>query len=98
MKEEIILLQRLKKELLSRRLNKCIASFGYFDKSLIVLSGANGSISIASFATVVGKPVGEGSANLSLACSFFTGTAKKLLQTTRNKKKKRNKVVMLPRS
>ena len=98
MKEKIILLQRLKKELLSKKLNKCIASFVYFDKSLIVLSAANGSISIASFATVIGKPVGEGSANLSLACSCFTGTAKKVLQTTRNKKKKRNKVVMLPRS
>ena len=61
---------------MSKRLNKCISSFGYFDKSLIVLSAANDSISIASFATVIGKPVGDGSANLSLAWSCFTGTAK----------------------
>ena len=30
----------------------------YFDKSLIVLSTISGSISIASFATVIGIPVG----------------------------------------
>ena len=39
------------RELMSKRLSKCIASFDYFDKSLIVLSKTTGSISIASFAT-----------------------------------------------
>ena len=43
------------RELMSKRLSKYIASFEYFDKSsLIVLSVAVGSISIASFATVIG--------------------------------------------
>ena len=42
----------------SNRLNKYIASFDYFDKSLIVLSAKSGSISIASFATVTGTAVG----------------------------------------
>ena len=36
-------------ELMSKRLNKCIASFDSFDKSLIALSATSGSISIASF-------------------------------------------------
>ena len=40
------------RELMSQNLSKYIASFEYFDKSLIVLSVATGSISIASFATV----------------------------------------------
>ena len=40
------------RELMSKRLSKYIASFDYFDKSLIVLSVETGSISIASFATV----------------------------------------------
>ena len=35
-----------------KKLSKCIASFGYFDKPLIVLSVTTGTISIASFATV----------------------------------------------
>ena len=46
------------RELMSKRLSKYIASFDYFDKSLIVLSVATGSISIASFATVIGAPGG----------------------------------------
>ena len=40
------------RKLMSKRLSKYIASFDYFDQSLIVLSIATGSISIASFATV----------------------------------------------
>ena len=83
---------------MSKRLNKYIAYFDYFDKSLIVLSATSGSISIASFATVIGTPVGIASANLSLRFSLFTGLVKKLLKTTRNKKKKHNEIVMLARS
>ena len=86
------------RELMSKRLSKYIASFDYFDKSLIVLSVTTGSISIASFATVIGAPVGIVSARFGLSFSIFKWTVKKLLKTTRNKKKKHNKVVMLARS
>ena len=41
---------------MSKILCKYVASFDYFDKSLIVLSVITGSISIASFATVIGAP------------------------------------------
>ena len=44
------------RELMSKRLSKYIASFGSFDKSLIVLSATNGIISITSFSTVIGAP------------------------------------------
>ena len=73
---------------MSKRLCKYIASFDYFDKSLIVLSETSGSISIASFATVIGTPVGIASASHSLIFSLSTRLKKKLLKTTRNKKKK----------
>ena len=43
---------------MSKRLSKYIASFDYFDKSLIVLLVTTGSISVASFAAVIGAPVG----------------------------------------
>ena len=86
------------RELMSKRLSKYITSFDYFDKSLIVLSVTTGSISIASFVTVIGAPVGMMSASCFLAISITTGIAKKLLKTTRNKKKKHNKIVMLARS
>ena len=65
---------------------------------LIVLLATSGSISIASFATVVGTSIGIASASLSLAFSLSTGLVKKLLNTTGNKKKKHNKIVMLARS
>ena len=83
---------------MSKRLSKYIDSFDYFGKSLIALSIITGSISFASFATVIGAPVGIASASFSLAFSISTGIVKKLLKTRRNKKKKYNKIVMLARS
>ena len=85
------------RELMSKRLSKYIAFCDYFDKSLIV-SATSGSISIASFATVIGTPVGIASASLRLTFSLSTGTVRKLLKTTGNKKKKHNKIIMLARS
>ena len=46
------------RELMNKRLSKYIASFDYFDKLLTVFSVTTGSISITSFATVIGAPVG----------------------------------------
>ena len=83
---------------MSKILSEYIASFEYFDKSLIVSSVATGSISIASFATATGAPVGIMSASCSLAFSVTTGFVKQFLKTIRNKKKKHNKIVMLARS
>ena len=54
------------RELMSKRLSKCIAFYHYFDTSLIVSSVTTGSISIASFVTVIGAPVGIVSASFSL--------------------------------
>ena len=84
---------------MSKRISsKYIAFFDYFDKSLIVLSATTDSSSIASFATVIGAPVGMASASFSLAFSISTGIVKKLLKTTKSKRKKQNKIVMLARS
>ena len=83
---------------MSKSLSKYIATFDYFDKYLIVLFTASGSISIALFATVIGTPVKIASASLSLTFSLSTGIVKKLLKTTRNKRKKEDKIVILARS
>ena len=64
----------------------------------MALSVATGSISTASFATVIGAPIEMMSASCSLAFSITTGFVKKFLKTIRNKKKKHNKIVMLARS
>ena len=82
---------------MSERLSKYIAFCDYFNKSVIVLSATSGSVSIASFATVIGTPAGIASASLSLTFSLSTGIVKTLLKTTRNKKKKHNKTIMLTR-
>ena len=83
---------------MGKRCSEYIASFDYFDKLLIVLSVTTGSISIVSFANVIGAPEGIVSASFSLAFSMSTGIIKNLLKTTRNKKKKHNKIFMLARS
>ena len=80
---------------MSKRVSKYIASFGYFDKSLIDLSVTTGSISIASFATVIGVRVGIVSASFGLKFSIFTGIMKKMLKKIRNKKKSTIKLLCL---
>ena len=83
------------RELMSKRLSKYIASFDYFNTSLIALSATSRSISIASFGTVIGTPVGG---SLSLTFALSTELVKHLLKTIKNKKNEHNKIVMLARS
>ena len=73
---------------MSQGLTKYISSFEYLDKSLTALSATSGSISITSFATVIGAPVVIASASFSLALSMSTKIIQKLLKTTRKKTKK----------
>ena len=86
------------RKLISKNISKYIASLDYFDKSLNVLSILSGSISIASFASVIGAPAGIIGASCGLTFSITSGFVKKFLKTIRNKKKKHNKIVMLARS
>ena len=85
----LIITEIRERELISKSLSKYIASFDYFDKSLIVLSATSGSIYVASFGTVISAPV-IASASFSFSNSITTGIVKKLLKikTARNKKKK----------
>ena len=82
----------------SKKLSKYVAAFDYIDKILIVLSATTGEVSICSFTSVVGAPVGIGNASFTLIFSLTTGIVKKLLSTTRNKKKKHDKIFMLAKS
>ena len=72
----------------SKKLNKYVTAFEYIDKILIVLSAISSGVSIISFTSIVGAPVGIASARLTLIFSLTTGIAKKSLNITRNKKKK----------
>ena len=82
----------------SKKLSKYVAAFDYIDKILIVLSATTGGVSICSFASCVGAPVGIASASFTLIFSLTTGIVKKLLNITRNKKKKHDKILMLAKS
>ena len=86
------------RELFSKNLSKYIASLGYFDKLVNVLSILSGSFSIASFATIVGVPAGIIGTSCSFTFLITLGFVKRFLETIRNKKKKHNKIVMLARS
>ena len=96
--EDYFIAEIKERELMREKLSKYIYFFGYFDKSLILLSVTSGGVSIAFFVTVIGAPIRITSVSLSLAFSSCTGLVKKSLKATRNKKKKQNKIVMLARS
>ena len=82
----------------SKQLNKYVTTFKYIDKILIVLSATSSRVSIISFTSIVGAPVGIASASLTSIFSLPTGIVKKLLNITRNKKKKHDKILILAKS
>ena len=57
----------------SKKLSKYVAAFDYIDKVLIVLSATSGGVSIISFTSIVGAPVGIASASFTLIFSLTTG-------------------------
>ena len=72
----------------SKKLNKYVTTFDYIDKILIVLSATTGGISIISFTSIIGAPVGIASESFALIFSLKTGIVKKLVNITRKKKEK----------
>ena len=82
----------------SKKLSKYVVAFDYIDQALVVLSVTSGGVSIIPFTSIVGAPVGIASAILTLFFSLTTGIVKKLLNITRNKKKKHDKILILDKS
>ena len=52
----------------SKKLRKYVAAFDYIEKILIVLSATSGGVSIISFTSILGAPVGITSASFTLIC------------------------------
>ena len=75
----------------SKKLSKYVAVFDYIDQALIVLSATSGGVSIISFTSIVGAPVGIANASLTLFFSLTTGIIKILLNITRKKRKRMTK-------
>ena len=81
-----------------KKLNKYLVSLDYLDKIFITFSASFGKLSIASYAAVVGIPVGIAASSLTLIFTIGTGLNKSLLQVTKNRKKKHNKIITLAKS
>ena len=81
-----------------KKISKYIVAFDYASKVFIALSASFGTLSLASYATIVGIPAGIAGASLTLIFTVTTGVVKTLLNITRKKKKKHNKIIALARS
>ena len=83
---------------ISKNLNKYLVSFDYLDEIFIALSASFGTLSIASYASVVGTPAGIAGSSLNLIFTVGTGISKSLLKVTKKRKKKHNKIIALAKN
>ena len=81
-----------------KKLNKYLVSFDYLDKIFIALSASFGTLSIASYASVVGPPAGIAGSYLTLIFTIGTGISKSLLKLTKKRKTKHNKIIALAKN
>ena len=81
-----------------KNLNKYLVSFDYLDKIFITLSASFGTLSIASYASVVGIPAGITGASLTLVFTVVMGISKSLLKLTKKRRKNHNKATVLAKN
>ena len=86
------------KRLIEKNQANVFVVFDYVEKVLIFLSATSSGVSIISFTSIEEAPVGIASASFTLIFSLTTRIIKKLLNITRNKKKKHEKILMLAKS
>ena len=72
----------------SKKLNKYVTIFDYIDKILIILSVTTGGVSVISFTSVIGAPVGIASTCFTLIFSLTTGIIKKITKCNKKEKEK----------
>ena len=81
-----------------KKINEYLVSFDYLDKMYIPLSASFGTLSIASYASVLGTPAGIAGSSLTLIFTIGTGISKSLLNVTKKRKKKHNKIIVLAKN
>ena len=81
-----------------KKLNKYLVSFDYLDKIFITLSASFKTLSIASYTSVVGIPAGITGASLNSVFTLGTCMSKSLLNLTKKRKKKHNKIIVLAKN
>ena len=77
-----------------KKLNKYLVSFDYLDKIFITLSASFGTLSIASYTSVVGIPASITGASLTLVFTIGMDISKSLLKLTKKRNKKHNKIIV----
>ena len=83
---------------ITKKLNKYLVSFDCLDKIFIALSALFGTLSIASYVSVVGTPAGIAGSFLNLIFTIGTGISKSLLKVTKKRKNKHNKIIALAKN
>ena len=81
-----------------KKLNKYLVSFDYLGKIFIALSASFGTLSIASYASVVGTAANIAGSSLTLIFTIGIGISKSLLNVTKKRKKKHNKTIVLAKN
>ena len=81
-----------------KKLTKQLVGFDYLEKIFIILSASFGTLSIPSYASVVGTPAGIVGSSLTLIFTIGTGISKSLLKVTKKRKKKHNKIIALAKN
>ena len=81
-----------------KKLNKYAVTLDYLDKIFITLSASFGILSVTTHATLLGIPLGITGASLTLLFTISTGINKSLLQLTKKRKKKHNKIMTLAKN
>ena len=71
----------------SKKLSKYVAAFDYIDKILIALSATTGGVSICSFTSIAGTPVGIASASFTLIFSLTTGIYLRIIEYNKQNEK-----------
>ena len=72
----------------SKNLSKNVAVFDYIDQALVVLSATSGGVSIISFTSIVGAPIGIASTSLTLFFFSNNRNNKKIIDYNKKKKEK----------
>ena len=85
-------------ELIRRKHKKACTTLNYSEHVLILTSTITGSISISSFASLLGIPIGITSSAIGLKICTTSARIRKYKSMINKKKKKHNKIVLLAKS
>ena len=85
-------------ELMSKKHKKVFRVLHYIDHSLIAISTITGCISISTFASLLGIPIGIRSSAIELKIWVITAGIKKYKSIIKKKKNKHDKIVLLAKS